>query len=248
MNWEAFFTLHQDIPREGPGSDDATRQAIGRLPALPENPAVLDLGCGPGKQTLVLAQELGLPITAIDFHQPFLDQLDRAVAAQGLSSLITIRQADMGALDYPPDSIDLIWAEGSIFILGFKAGLENWRRFLKPGGLVAATEMTWLTDDPPAEAFDFLTAAYPPMTDIAGNVALASEAGYEVFDHFVLPSEAWFTEYLTPLSERAETLRARAATDPDLAQVLEEHDREADTCRRYGDCFGYVFFMMCRNQ
>ncbi|MBU1742495.1 MAG: class I SAM-dependent methyltransferase, partial [Proteobacteria bacterium] len=70
MNWEAFFTLHQDIPREGPGSDTATRQAINRLPALPEKPAVLDLGCGPGKQTLVLAWELGVPVIAIDFHQP----------------------------------------------------------------------------------------------------------------------------------------------------------------------------------
>lgn len=248
MNWEAFFTLHRDIPREGPGSDAATRRAIGRLPALPKNPAVLDMGCGPGKQTLVLAQELGVPIVAIDFHQPFLDQLDRSVAARGLSSLITIRQADMGALDYPPDSVDLIWAEGSIFILGFKAGLENWSRFLKPGGIVVASEMTWLADDPPAEVSRFMTAAYPPMTDIAGNVALAAEAGYEVFDHFVLPSEDWFTEYLTPLGERADTLRARAATDPDLAHVLEEHDREADICRRYGDSFGYVFFMMRRNQ
>ncbi|MBU0516675.1 MAG: class I SAM-dependent methyltransferase [Proteobacteria bacterium] len=244
MNWEAFFTLHQDIPREGPGSDTATRQAINRLPALPEKPAVLDLGCGPGKQTLVLAWELGVPVIAIDFHQPFLDQLDRAVAAQGFSTLITTRRADMGALDFPPQSIDLIWAEGSIFILGFKPGLENWSRFLKNGGIVVASELAWLTDDPPAEVLSYMTAAYPPMTDIAGNVALAVEAGFSVLKHFILPSEDWWTEYLTPLGERAETLRARAESDPDLSQVLEEHDRESDICRRHGDSFGYVFFLM----
>jgi SAM-dependent methyltransferase len=246
MNWEAFFTLHQDIPREGPGSDAATRKTISLLPALPERPVVLDLGCGPGKQTLVLAAELGVPITAIDIHQPFLDRLDRAAEASGLADLITIRQADMGALDYPPESVDLIWAEGSIFIIGFQTGLTNWRRFLKPGGLAVASELAWLTDNPPAEAFDFLAAAYPPMTDVAGNIALAVAAGYSVWDHFNLPSEDWWTEYLTPLGVRAETLRARAALDPDLAQVLNEHDREADICRRFGDSFGYVFFLMRR--
>lgn len=247
MNWEAFFTLHQDIPREGPGSDAATRRAIGLLPALPERPVILDLGCGPGKQTLVLATDLGAPITAIDIHQPFLDQLEEAVAAAGLSDRITIRPGDMGALDYPPESVDLIWAEGSIFAVGFKSGLENWRRFLKPGGLVVTSELTWLTDDRPADVHEFLSAAYPPMTDIAGNIALAAEAGYEVFDHFVLPSEDWWTEYMTPLNERAETLREAAASDPDLAQVLSEHDLEADFCRRYGDIFGYVFFLMLKD-
>jgi serine/threonine-protein kinase HipA len=246
MNWEAFFTLHQDIPREGPGSDAATRQAISRLPDLPESPVVLDIGCGPGKQTLVLARELGVPITAIDMHQPFLDQLDRAVAQSGPADLITIRRADMGDLDYPPDSVDLIWAEGSIFIVGFKAGLMNWSRFLKPGGMVVASELTWLTGDPPDEVFQYLSAVYPPMTDIAGNISLAAEAGFSVIDHFVLPSEDWFTEYLTPLTERAGTLRARAATDPDLAQVLDEHDQEADMCRRHGDSFGYVFYLMLK--
>ncbi len=246
MNWDAFFTLHQDIPREGPGSDAATRKAIGLLPALPEKPVVLDLGCGPGRQTLVLAKDLGVPITAMDIHQPFLDQLDRAAADAGLSHLITIRRGDMGALDYPLKSVDLIWAEGSIFIVGFKSGLANWAHFLKPGGLVVASELTWLTDDRPADVFDFLSAAYPPMTDIAGNIALAAEAGFSVIEHFILPSEDWWTEYLTPLSKRAETLRARAAIDPDLAQVLDEHDLEADFCRRYADTFGYVFFVMRR--
>ncbi|HEX8823356.1 MAG TPA: class I SAM-dependent methyltransferase, partial [Archangium sp.] len=57
---DAFFLLHTDLPREGPGSDDCTREALRRLrPWLPASPRVLDLGCGPGKQTLVLARELG---------------------------------------------------------------------------------------------------------------------------------------------------------------------------------------------
>jgi len=72
---EAFFRLFDELPRHGPGSDDSTREALRRLPPLPAAPRVLDLGCGAGRQTLVLARELGAPITAVDLHAPFLAKL-----------------------------------------------------------------------------------------------------------------------------------------------------------------------------
>lgn len=39
-------------------------------------------------------------------------------------------------LDMPFDaeSFDLLWAEGSIFIIGLARGLKNFRACLKPGG------------------------------------------------------------------------------------------------------------------
>ena len=69
MEMEAFFKLHSGLPREGPGSDASTRKAIRALPSLPPSPRVVDLGCGPGRQTLVLAQALSSSIIAADIHQ-----------------------------------------------------------------------------------------------------------------------------------------------------------------------------------
>ena len=43
------------VPRQGPGSDACTREALRRLPELPPAPRVLDLGCGSGRGALVLA-------------------------------------------------------------------------------------------------------------------------------------------------------------------------------------------------
>ena len=37
-------------------------------------------------------------------------------------------EGSMLSLDYPDESFDLVWAEGSIFIIGFDQGLEDWRR------------------------------------------------------------------------------------------------------------------------
>ena len=243
MDFESFFKLHNgDIPREGPGSDEATRKAIRRLPALPASPRVLDIGCGPGKQTLVLARELGVPIVAVDFFDHFLDALRRSVKAAGLEHLITVRQQDMGALTDPPDSVDLIWCEGAIFILGFAEGLKRWRPLLRDGGLVVASEATWFVDEPPSEIRAFWEAAYPSIADVAENVRRAEEAGYEVFDHFPLPREDWWNEYFAPLKER--TVQLRPDADERLIAILDQNDHEIDMWERYGDCYGYTFFLM----
>ena len=73
---ETTAILHRGLPREGPGSDQCTAQALRLLPVLPREPVVLDLGCGPGRQALVLARMLGSKVIAIDLHQPYLDQLN----------------------------------------------------------------------------------------------------------------------------------------------------------------------------
>lgn len=243
MDLEAFFALHCDLPREGPGTDEATREAIRRLPALPPSPRILDLGCGPGRQTLVLARELNAPVTAVDLHEPFLVQLKKAAAAEGLSDRITILQADMGSLPDAPGSIDLIWSEGAIYNLGFANGLHLWRSLLRDGGIIVASEATWLQKNPPAEVAEFWQQEYPAMTAIAANIKTATDAGLEVFDYFVLPRSGW-EEYYQPIRERIAMLRPQAANNPALARVLAEHDREIDMCDRFGDSFGYVFYMM----
>jgi methylase of polypeptide subunit release factors len=54
------------------------------LKDLPTKPKVLDIGCGSGMQTQILAQALKTKILAIDNHRPLLDHLDRAAARKGL--------------------------------------------------------------------------------------------------------------------------------------------------------------------
>ena len=46
------------LPQQGPGSDASTLRALRMLGELPDAPRVLDLGCGPGRQTLALARSI----------------------------------------------------------------------------------------------------------------------------------------------------------------------------------------------
>jgi SAM-dependent methyltransferase len=241
---EAFFRLFEGLPRQGPGSDACTREALRRLPNLPAAPRVLDLGCGSGRSTLVLADALRTEVIAVDNHQPFLEQLRDSARARGLEGLIDIRCADIAAPGVPEGSIDLLWSEGALYLLGFEEGLCLWRPLLTPRGCLAASECSWLCAEPPAEAAAFFRAGYPGMAGIGENVERARAAGFDPIDHFTLPPEAWCDEYYTPLEQRMAGLAP--AADPALAAVIAETRREVELFRNYGDSYGYVFYLLRR--
>jgi SAM-dependent methyltransferase len=242
MSDDALFLLHRDLPREGPGSDACTAEALRRLPALPGDPVVVDLGCGPGRSSLVLARELGAKVVAVDLHEPFLDQLARAADAAELSHLIEPHRANMAAPGFPPGSVDLIWAEGSAYVLGFAEALRCWRLLLKPDGLMVVSECTWLVDNPPDEPRRFWDAAYPSMRTIAVNRLRAEAVGLEVLDTLPLQASAWWDEYYTPLLDRVAALRPTAGVN--LLALLDEAEREANLFRRHRDSYGYVFYLL----
>ena len=237
-----MFELFEGLPRQGPGSNACTREALRRLGPLPPEPRVLDLGCGGGRSALVLAAALRTRVIAVDLHRPFLDQLRAAARERGLEHLIEARCADMAAPGVPVGSIDLVWSEGALYLLGFERGLRLWRRLLAPGGFVVASECSWLTPDPPAEAAAFFCAGYPGMAGIERNVERARAAGFVPIDQFPLPPGGWWDEYYTPLEARIAQLAPDAA--PELAALLDETRREIELYRRHGDSYGYVFYLL----
>ena len=237
-----YAVVFAGLPRQGPGSEASTLEALRRLPALPDSPGIVDIGCGTGDQTLVLARELQTRVTAIDLHQPYLDELAAKAEARGLGDLIETRKADMGALDFPPESLDLIWAEGSIFILGFEKGLRNWRKFLKPGGLVAVSDAVWFRDSPPQEVLHFWKEECGGIGTISSSVEAAERQGYEVFDKFPLPASNWMDEYYIPLEKRLKELKPTA--EGDVVHLIAMVEHEIDIFRRFSEYYGYVFFLM----
>jgi len=63
---EYFYEVHEALERCGPGDDETTRQAFQLIPKLPQPPLILDIGCGPGAQTIELAKISKGRITALD--------------------------------------------------------------------------------------------------------------------------------------------------------------------------------------
>ena len=234
-----FYEIFGGLPRGGPGDDRSTRRALSRMEGLPARPRILDVGCGPGMQTLELARN-SADVVALDNFPTYLERLAGSVRAAGLDDLVTCVEGDMKAMPFDGESFDVVWSEGSIYVVGFEHGLRDWRKLLRPPGWVAVSEMVWLRSDPPREVRAFFDEEYPAMADVEANRDRAVRAGYEVIEVFVLPEESWWRNYYGPLEARLAEFENRS----DARDVIDATRREIDLYRRHADCYGYAFFVM----
>jgi len=239
-----FFEVHRDMPREGPGDRASVVEALRLAGPLPSHPDVLDVACGPGGQTLDLAELLpGARITALDAYEPFLRDLDVRARAAGVSDRITILHGDMARLPFEPQNFDLIWCEGAAYIIGFDEALTTWKPLLRPGGVLALTEPVWLDPDPPASV-RACWEEYPAMEDVASARRRALDHGYRIAGDFVLTDAAWWTHYYGPLEARLEAATVRLAGDTAAAPVLAEIRDEIECRRAHPDVYGYLFLVL----
>ena len=240
---DIFWEVHSALPREGPGDSKSTARAYASLTGLPACPNILDIGCGPGMQTLDLARLSNGQITAIDFHQPFLDELVHRAEEAGLDGHIQVRKLSMFEMDFAQEQFDLIWSEGAIYIMGFEQGFKTCHSFLKPGGYMVVTEVSWFKQNPPQEVFDFWNASYPGMGTVVGNIQWLETNGYKLVDHFHLPDSSWWENYYHPLAERVAMLKEKYAGNIEIQNALDEELAEIALFRKYSSYYGYEFYI-----
>jgi ubiquinone/menaquinone biosynthesis C-methylase UbiE len=242
-----FWDIHSSLPREGPGNRESTARALG-IAAPPQRAQVLDIACGPGMQTLDLAELLpDAAICAVDRHEPFVKEANRRAALRDVSDRVRAILGDMRSLDFPPASFDLIWCEGAAYIMGVAEALRSWRVLLKPEGKLALSELVWLRSDPPEDARRCLSDQYPDMGTVESRRVLARDCGYRLLGDFVLPESAWW-EYYGPMSRRLELLASKYAGDASAEAMLRETAKEIATYRKYSEYYGYVFLVVAKNE
>jgi SAM-dependent methyltransferase len=238
--------LHRDGPRQGPGSDAETLRAL-ELTRLDRAAGlrVADIGCGTGASTLVLARQLpAAEIVAVDLFPEFLEVLQSRAKQAGLAGRIKTLAASMDALPFEPGSLDLIWSEGAIYNIGFAAGLAAWRPFLRPGGMLAVSEITWLAPDPPEEIRQHWHGEYSEIATAAEKIATLEQAGYDLVGFFVLPEACWLDHYYDSLAQRLPAFlerHARGLHAAEADEIAAGERREADLYRRYREWFSYGF-------
>lgn len=236
--------LFADMDKLSPGDDSLSLYVLRSLPQH-RFEVVVDAGCGAGRQTMVLARELGTPIQAVDSYQPFLNRLQRHAEEKGLAHLVQMHCMDMKDIPTVFPTIDLLWAEGAAYNIGFANALRSWAKAIQPNGFAVVSELCWLQEKIPDTVKEFFRLGYPDMQSVQEDIAIAEEAGYKIFNTYTLPKEAWVEDYYDILEPSAKSLMNHS--DVAVRELAAETLKEIETFRVSEDSYGYVFYVLQRS-
>jgi SAM-dependent methyltransferase len=199
-----------------------TRQAFGMLPKM-ECPRILDIGCGSGVSTMELARLSDGDIIAIDIDGTALDRFRQKVKEAHLENKIKIIEQSLMDMDFPVESFDIIWAEGSVFVLGFSRSLEQWGKIVRSGGFLVF---------------------HDEMGDLPYKFALVSHLGYVLVNHILVSGETWWQEYYNPLQEKIDSVRDKCQGDEQILAFLHARQTEIDTFNKDREANGSAIFII----
>tara|TARA_B100001248_G_C27395862_1_gene465495 strand:- start:2519 stop:3262 length:744 start_codon:yes stop_codon:yes gene_type:complete len=241
---EVLVDFYKNLYRQGPGSDDITKKAISLTGKMSQkNLKVADIGCGSGASTTILAQNLDAEILAIDLFPDFLEVLKSRAEKQGLSNKITTMVASMEDLPIPPHSFDIIWSEGAIYNMGFEKGIHYWKQFLKEGGVLAVSEITWLTNSRPQEIETYWQKAYPGIDTAQEKIQQLESAGYKMLADFSLPKSCWLDNYYAEIESSDESFLEKYNFSQEAKEVVDSEKTEVMLYKKFGDYYSYGFYI-----
>ena len=239
-----FEDIYADIPKLAPGTIESTRKAYKMLVDIPIRPHILDVACGTGIQTIELVKISKGMIVALDIYQPYLEILKKRAEAEGVGSRIKTRNMSMFSLDFDENSFDVIWAEASIYIIGFKKGLKQWKKLLKKSGFMVVSELAWMKESPPEEVKKYWRFEYPSMKSHKDNIAIIKKCGYLFINSFILSEADWWKNCYDPLEKKIGELQEIHQGDKENMRELNNIQKEIDLFRKYSDYYGYAFYIM----
>lgn len=243
IDFNMICTYFGNLNRQSPGSIEATKEALSFIPELSDDAQIADIGCGTGTQTLTLAQNTKGNITGIDLFPHFTEKLNNRAKEQNLSNRVKAVTCDMTELSIAENSLDLLWSEGAIYNIGFEKGITEWKRFIKKDGYIAITDATWFTKDRPVEIEKFWADAYNGVTTPEIKIAQLLNAGYKFIASFALPTECWTKNYYEPQKIVQKKMLDERKGDKSFAEFISMQKNEAQMYEKYGNYYGYVFYI-----
>ncbi|MCG6137517.1 MAG: class I SAM-dependent methyltransferase [Nostoc sp. LLA-1] len=100
---------------------------------------ILDVATGTGLVAIPAAQIVGSSgrVVGVDISKGMLEQAQRKITTLGLTNVELI-EADADYLDFNDSSFDIIFCSSAlVYLTDIPNSLQQWYRFLKPGGKVA---------------------------------------------------------------------------------------------------------------
>jgi len=116
-------------------------------------------------------------------------------------------------MNFPDETFDIIWSEGSISVLGFQKGLKEWRRFIKPHGFLVVHEGINKVPGKPDQVI--------------------TQYGYDFIGQFILSADTWWTEYYAPMEKPTREPGNKYTGNPGTLTSLDQEQRETCNFKKY---------------
>lgn len=243
-DFQLLVDLHKRSARQGPGGVAETTRALELARLDPTaHLEVADIGCGTGATSLLLARLLNARVTAVDLMPEFIDILRNEAEHAGLSASIDPMVGSMQALPFASEVFDVIWSEGAIYNMGFRYGVTEWQRFLKPGGILAVSEITWSSGARPPEIEQYWQAAYPEIDTAAAKIAILESCGYIPLAYFLLPGHCWLDNYYRPMQADFDDFLRRNDNSDDALAIVAAEEEEIALYEKFGQYYSYGFYI-----
>ncbi|MHA2305907.1 MAG: class I SAM-dependent methyltransferase [Candidatus Hodarchaeales archaeon] len=220
MTKDSVIEIDQDVFREH--LLKYTRKAFQLLPKL-ERPRILDIGCGSGVPTIELAKLCNGEIVGIDTNQSLLDKLNCKIKEKGLSNRISTLRCSMLKLDFPPQSFDIIWNEGSVFVIGFERALLEWSHLLKSDGFLVI---------------------HDKIDNMIKKLKKIPKCGYRLIHHFTLSRDVMWREYYEPFEFHVIGLREKHGDNSRALKSLKKYQNEINMVKKSPQNEISVFYIM----
>lgn len=241
---ELLIDFHKNAKRQGPGSNEDTLKALSFISFKTGQPLkVADIGCGSGAQTIALAQNIEGQITAVDLFPEFLDKLNANSKELGLQDKITTLEKSMDDLPFTNEEFDIIWSEGAIYIIGFEEGVQKWKDYLKSGGYIALSEITWTTNSRPNEIEEHWNKEYPQIDTASNKIKIIEENGFSPVGYFYLPVSSWIDNYYQPIEERFDDFLQKHNNSELAKSIVDGEKEEIKKYKKYKDFLSYGFYI-----
>ena len=241
--YDLLIETHVGLERQGPGSPEMTIKALSFLDNLDKISRVVDLACGTGGQTMVLAQNITGEIIGVDICPDFINIFNNNVKKLNLQERVNGIVGSMEDLSFSKEEFDLIWSEGAIDSIGFEKEINYWNSFLKKNGYVAVTCPSWFTDERPAEIEKFWTDAGCKLDTIGDNISIMQKTGYNLVAAFTLPEKCWTENYFIPRETAEKALLKKYAGNKTIEEYIENEKYEVELYTKYKQYYGYVFYI-----
>jgi len=192
-------------------------KALSVIPSV-EKPFILDMGCGTGVPTLILAGLFDGTIYAVDSDETALSRLREKIKRMDLSRRVIVCHGSVFEIDYSGPKFDLIIAEGLLNIIGFEKGISLVDKIIKDNGFFIVHDECSNHDE---------------------KMEILGRYNYRLVDYFELGEDVWWNDYYRCLEEQISS-----CDDCHRHELFENELKEIESFKKQPRSFRSIYYIL----